>query len=180
MAKWTKRNNPHVWKRAKRKRTRSKPMAKRRRRRSSSPRRRRGRSRGGIGGGVTKNDLWIAGAAAAGWGLLQHRAEQSKADEMKWFKEDMPIATPIGRTGTVAAALLIAAHFGIARKYTRPAGYGIAAVALAQLGRRNFKFYDEAEAKGIMSGDDAQYLEGDVDLEGEDEREEAEEAALAS
>ena len=183
MAKWTKSNNPHTWgKRKKSKKSTKKStkksktttrkkghktMAKKRRK---SNRRRGGHRRGGHSLlSLSKRDAMYALAACAGYGFLEHKAEDSQPDEMKWFKESMPVVTAIGRAGTIAVGAGLLAAGGVARKFTKPLAVGVGFVALVNLARRGFKTYEtEDEARAIMSGPadngEQTYLAGDVDL----------------
>lgn len=135
-----------------------KTMAKKRRRSGGSKKRRSGGRRSG--GFISKKDAMLAGGVALGYGFLQHKAEKAKVDEMKWFKE-APTITPLGRAGTFAAAAFVAWKWGRVR-IAKPIALGLGAVALAQVGRRGLKLYEDADTKSIMSGGDeaALYLEG--------------------
>lgn len=178
MAKhWTKANNPHVWKKqaaAKRRASAKKgstAMAKKKsgsKRKSSGGKTTRRRGRRGAGGkwSMNRNDLLIAGGTALGYGYLQSKAGKATGDDMKWFKE-LPMITPLGRAGTIAAAGLGAYLLG-GPKLLKPIGIGIAAVFLLGFGRRNLQLFDEAAAKDVLSGEDEMFLEGGGNGDGDD------------
>lgn len=131
-----------------------------------------GRRRGGsAGGGLSKREVYIALGSAAAYGYISNRAAEGTADDMKWFKE-APVITPVGRAGTAAIAAYALYKMKVLPKYMKPIAYGLGAVALLNLGRRGFKPYaTESEARALMAAgpeDDSQYLEGDLDLDGED------------
>lgn len=175
MAKWTKRNNPHVWKRAatKKRRRKAKPVAKKKRRspRRGSSRRRRGRG-GGSGKSFSQNDvMWGVGFAGL-YGLASNHAEQN-AGAVRDALQKMPVLTPVGRAGTIALAALAAwKGFKVWPKWTKRIALGMGAVAAVNLGRRGGLYENEQEARALMTagedGGGGEYLEGDVDLEGDD------------
>lgn len=181
MAKWTKRNNPHAWKKSKARKRRkgSKTMAKKKRRppRRSGGGRRRRRGGGRRGGGLlslSKRDVQLAALAAGGYGYLVYKSAQASGDEYKWFKE-APVIKPAGRAGTYALGFGALYMGGIGRKWTKPLAIGLGAYALVNFARRGFKLYDSAAPMDQMGDGEGAYLEGDVDvsLDAEEEFQEA-------
>ena len=128
---------------------RKSPMA-RKRRRASGYRRVYGRARRVAK--AHRTDFAAAGVVGI-YGYLQGSESQ--------LLQDMPVFTPVGRAGTIALLAYGAAKLGIAPKYTSAIARGMVNVAVYNLARRKFKFYDETEGKAMMSGaDEALLLEG--------------------
>jgi len=163
--KWKK---PKATKRRARRAPRKSAPIKSKRRSTSMAKRRKGsrRSRRGASSGLFNRKNLIITGTALGLGALAHRAARGEAD----FFKDMPVITPIGRHGTVAAAAGALYAFGVARRFMGPVAVGAAALALFNIGRRG-GLYDEQSLNGdiLGSGDlvgqgngQTEFLEGDA------------------
>lgn len=158
--KWKK---PKAAKRRARRASRKSAPTKSKRRSSSMAKRRKGsrRTRRGASSGLFNRKNLIITGTALGLGALAHRAARGEAD----FFKDMPVITPIGRHGTVAAAAGALYAFGVARRFMGPVAIGAAALALFNIGRRG-GLYDEASLSTDILGNGAagatEFLEGDA------------------
>lgn len=139
---------------------------------SNPPRKSRSRSmakkkkrRGGKGKGTSplfNRKSLIIGGALLGAGYLTKKAADGEANAFR----EMPIITPLGRWGTLAAVTGGLYAAGVARRTMAPLTIALGGLALFTYGRRGGLYGDEAAVRAdiLGSGDDgAVYLEGDAD-----------------